>query len=197
MERLTQEQKNIIEENYNLIYSFLHKHLKEELQKGEEHVQAVKDALEDGLIKAAQYYDPEKGKFSTIAYQCMRTEIGMLFRRTGKYHHYKKWDFETSLNELIDSDEDNKGIQFGEEEDGFYVLEKEEKAKETSDILEKLSQVMSSQELKIISQLKGGASYSKIGEALGISRQSVSNRMGDIRKKARIIMQREEANKDE
>ena len=65
--RLTSNQKNLVEENHNLIYGFAKLH---KIDVNEHY-----DVLAIGLCKAAIAYDADKSKFSTYAYQKMKGEI--------------------------------------------------------------------------------------------------------------------------
>ena len=67
MESLTNRQQELVEKNHNLIYSFAkNKNL---------NIDSCYDILAIGLCQAAKIFDESKGKFSTIAYQCMQNEI--------------------------------------------------------------------------------------------------------------------------
>lgn len=61
---LTDEQRKLIEDNHNLIYSFLHKY---DYDPEEYYGLAA-----IGLCRAAKLYDVSKGSFSTYAYRAMR-----------------------------------------------------------------------------------------------------------------------------
>lgn len=77
---LNEQQRKLVEDNHNLIYSFLNSH----------HLSL--DAVEDwygtaaiGLCKAALIYDESRGsKFSTLAYLCMDNEVKMIMRNNRK-----------------------------------------------------------------------------------------------------------------
>lgn len=77
---LNNAQRKLVEDNHNLIYSFLNsRHLS-------------LDAIEDwygtaaiGLCKAALTYDESRGaKFATLAYICMDNEVRMVLRTNRK-----------------------------------------------------------------------------------------------------------------
>ena len=58
----------LIEENHNLIYSYLHKMRLD--------IEEYYDLAAIGLCKAANNFDETKGfKFSTYAYRCMNNEV--------------------------------------------------------------------------------------------------------------------------
>lgn len=80
MKQLNKTQQKLVEDNHNLIYSFMHKN------------KLSFDAVEDwygtcavGLCKAALTYNPDRNvKFSVLAYVCMSNEIKMVFRNQEK-----------------------------------------------------------------------------------------------------------------
>ena len=63
-QKLTDDQKRLIEQNHHLVYSFLNSRYL--------NIEEWYDVAIFGLIKAAMVYEPEKGKFSTIAYYWMQ-----------------------------------------------------------------------------------------------------------------------------
>ena len=67
MIQITEEQRKLVEDNHNLIYSFLQKyHLTIDEYYG---LAAI------GLCKAGKTYNGEKSNFSTYAYKCMFTTV--------------------------------------------------------------------------------------------------------------------------
>lgn len=69
---LTVEQQLLVEENHNLIYDFANKR--------NLIIDEYYDILAIGLCKAAPSYDVNKGKFSTLAYQCMENELKVYWK---------------------------------------------------------------------------------------------------------------------
>lgn len=67
MESLTNEQRELVEKNHNLIYGFA--------SKKNLNIDDCYDILAIGLCCAAKIFDESKGKFSTVAYQCMQNEL--------------------------------------------------------------------------------------------------------------------------
>lgn len=74
--RLTDEQKKLVKDNHNLIYSYANK----------KHISSEKwyDVLAIGLCKAARSFDPDKGKFSTWAYRFFDNEIRTCWNKQNK-----------------------------------------------------------------------------------------------------------------
>lgn len=65
--KLAPEQAQLVADNHNLIYSFCQlKHLD---------VDEWYDVCAIGLCEAAQKWNPSRGRFSTLAYQVMRTAV--------------------------------------------------------------------------------------------------------------------------
>lgn len=64
---MTEEQKKLVEENHNLIYSFL--------QKYGLTIDDCYDLAAIGLCKAAKAFDENISAFSTYAYKCMFTTV--------------------------------------------------------------------------------------------------------------------------
>lgn len=64
---MNEEQRELVTENHNLIYSFLNLYNLP--------IEEYYDLAAIGLCKAAIYFDPTKSKFSTFAYECMYTSV--------------------------------------------------------------------------------------------------------------------------
>ena len=77
---LNNKQRKLVEENHNLIYSFLNSHCLS--------IDSVADwygTAAIGLCKAALAFDESRGaKFSTLAYICMENEIRQTLRKSCK-----------------------------------------------------------------------------------------------------------------
>jgi len=76
MKPLTEEQRALVEENHNLIYFFLRKH-----------GYSIADfygAAAEGLCKAAQSYNADKGIFSSWALQAMRFSVSAECRKQSR-----------------------------------------------------------------------------------------------------------------
>lgn len=74
---MTEEATKLVEENHNLIYSYLHKMRLD--------INEYYDLAAIGLCKAAINFDKSKGyKFSTFAYRCMSNEVVMQIRKENR-----------------------------------------------------------------------------------------------------------------
>lgn len=90
---LSNEQKNLVEENYNLIYKYANDHKLD--------MEEFSGLLSIGLCKAALNYDSDKTKFSTFAYRCMGNEVSNYLRKVnaGKYLRHDEVYSMEALNE--------------------------------------------------------------------------------------------------
>lgn len=69
---LTDEERDLVTNNHNLIYSYLHKY-----KLSDDYY----DLCALGLCRAAHFYEPERGKFSSFAFLCMSNAIGIEWRK--------------------------------------------------------------------------------------------------------------------
>ena len=75
---MTNEQKDLVLDNYNLIYWYA--------KKSNLDLEEYEDILAYALCKAANSFDPKKGiKFSALAIICMRNEHYMHVRKEAKH----------------------------------------------------------------------------------------------------------------
>lgn len=73
MEHLTPQQKKLVEDNHNLIYSLAY--------KKNINLDEFYGDLAIGLCKAALAFDENRGKFSTLAYTSMYNEYKIRLRQ--------------------------------------------------------------------------------------------------------------------
>lgn len=78
---LNEKQKNLAEENYNLIYKYAKDHKLD--------IEEFSGLLSIGLCKAALNYDSNKTKFSTFAYRCMGNEVSNYLRKINTAKHLR------------------------------------------------------------------------------------------------------------
>lgn len=78
---LNEKQKNLVEENYNLIYKYAKDHKLD--------IEEFSGLLSIGLCKAALNYDFDKTKFSTFAYRCMGNEVSNYLRKINAAKHLR------------------------------------------------------------------------------------------------------------
>lgn len=201
MEQLTEGQKKLVTDNYRLIYAFLKKvnvygdYLKLKGGKGfpgqgsgrrnradPDYIQAIFDAAEIGLIKAAKKYDPARGAFSTLAFICMDAQFRSLKKRRGEHRHLLRYEYETSLENLTDEDEDGKALPVGENDPAFDYVDERESLEQ---IIKKFYGLLSDSEKRVLGGLLDGLNSAEIARREQISRQAVEKKIKHIREKAR------------
>lgn len=80
--KLTKEQQDLVAENHNLIYGFAkYKNLP---------VDEWYDVLAIGLCVAAKAYDKNIGKFSTLAYTSMNSEVNKVYKKDSRKRRIPK-----------------------------------------------------------------------------------------------------------
>lgn len=159
---ITDEQKKLVEDNHNLIYSFLSKHNLS--------VDDYYDLAAIGLCTAAITYNSKKSNFSTYAYQCIKTSIigetrKLNFQRTipnDKIVYYQSTFNSDGEDELqyIDSLPSQDDVEDS-------VIE--------SDFMDKFSE----KDKTIIKLIMAGYSQREIGKMLGCTGSNI----GGIRKR--------------
>lgn len=73
MVTLTKEQRELVEDNHNLIYGFAH--------ENKLNIEEYYDILAISLCKAAAYYNKNKGAFSTLVYKIMKNDIKLYMQQ--------------------------------------------------------------------------------------------------------------------
>ena len=158
MKQLNKTQQKLVEDNHNLIYSFMN--------KNKLNTNAVEDwygtcAL--GLCKAAMAYNPDRNvKFNTLAYICMKNEMTKVLDKKSKEETCLSLDFyyedsECYLKDCIPNNHDD----FGEFE--FYQ------------IFDRHFNRLSNRKKEIISAcIDIDGNFNDIADALGITKQRVN-----------------------
>lgn len=89
-----EQESKVLEENINLVYKVVHRF--------KPHPSKFDDFVQEGcigLLNAIRTYNPNKGKFSTLAYTCIRNRIiKYIFVREDRYDRIKKAVYEENLN---------------------------------------------------------------------------------------------------
>lgn len=149
---LSYEQKELAEKNHSLIYAFA----KQNNVDIDEHY----GALAEALCKAARSYDKNKGKFSTLAYTCMRNEINM--------HHRKS----------------NNDIECERIDEGKFDIESIYDDQETNMIAREFEKVLNLLERRTLKLLIEGLTQKEIADIMDCSAGTVCCRVKSIRDKA-------------
>lgn len=169
--KLNDEQRKLVEQNHNLIYSAMRKFgIKEKDFDDYYGIAAI------GLCKAAVDYDVTRTKsFSTYVYLCIQNEITL----------YNKWQFRqrrdirkvVSYNQLLnDWDESDKEYSFllnddkNFEENSIFRL-----------IFKDKSYIINNKDRMIIALKAQGYTIKEIGQAINISAPAVHKRLKKLR----------------
>lgn len=153
MRKLTKEQQKIVEDNHNLIYSFIHK-------RGLD-VDEYYGIVAESLCKAVLNWDKSKGNLSTIFYIVARNDL---------YQEWRKGIASKRKHEGIVSLEDELVLD-------DYNLEDEIVLKETLEEL-KNSEFRELLELKLL-----GYNQKEIASMLGVSQVTISRWLRKIGEK--------------
>lgn len=157
---LTNEQAKLVEDNHNLIFSFLNKHhLDDNSTEDWYGVAAI------GLCKAAMSFDPNKNmQFSTLAYRCMENEVRHEMRR-------QKRSVQVSLSMESPTDKkDGEGI-------AEHIQDKFNTASEAEllDVMDVVKRTWSERDLEILTMLATtDLTTRQIGDRMGVSGSTVS-----------------------
>ena len=176
---LSPEQQKLVADNHNLIYSFAYKY---KIDIGEYY-----DVLALGLCKAAMYHDGVSGKFSTLAYQSMKTvylnEV-VYYDKRSKRGSNKKAEY---YEEFI-SDDESRGTYF----DLFSDIKMPD---EDSIILNLLFQefccYITNREFAVLKMKFSGMTQKEISKEYGVTHQMVSLWLKEIKKKAEYFFKKE------
>ena len=166
--KLTEQQKNLVEENHNLIYEFAHRHNLP--------IENYYGILAIGMCKAAKKFNGDSGAFSTLAFVCMKNTV------------LNYWNHEVIIQKAISKDKivSYDACDASSEEPYLNCIADNVS---TSDIviskmmyesfLDKLTEIE-----KIITQLlMEDVPQNQIAERLGYSKQNISSHINRIRKK--------------
>lgn len=164
---LTKEQIELIEKNHNLIYWYASKY--------EVPVDEYYYNLAIGLCRAAKYYDNTKAAFSNFAITCMKNEMNTCYKSQKvqkripkeKIGHYDGlWDVANLLPPCENTE--NKVIS----------------TINFNDKMSKLSKLLTPKEKETLFYLLKGLNMCEIARNKNVSKQSVHQRICNIRKKA-------------
>ena len=166
---LTDEQRKLIEDNHNLIYSFLRKH---DYDPEEYYGLAA-----IGLCKAARTYDKSKGSFSTYAYRAMRGCVINDIRDRSAAKRIPENLIDSYNNEICT--EDGGIVEYMDILASNEDLEKEVVEKI---LVESFMSKLSDRDRLIFSLLINGYDYREIAKIVGVYWRTVS------RTKEKIIL---------
>lgn len=168
--QLTDEQRELVTKNHNLIYAFANKRNLP--------IEDYYDTLAIGLCKAAKVFDQNKGNFSTIAFHCMQGELYTQWSATQKKSAIPNhlvlsydapqitWDSDNQ-NNILENIPDNNA-----HDSMTYAIM-------TSELIDKLTV----KEKMIVHLLKCGLTHNEIADRFNCRRQNVTYYVKQIRKK--------------
>lgn len=169
--KLNDEQRRLVEQNHNLIYSAMTK-----CGIRRQDFDDYYGFVATGLCKAVVNYDESKAKsFSTYAYKCMQKEIIA----------YTRWRFAdkrderltVSYNQLINDLDEN------EKEYSFLLADKKNNEKNSNFWLnfDDKMRILNNKDRMIIVLKAQGYTIKEIGQAVNISFQAVHKRLKKLR----------------
>lgn len=164
---LTNEQKELVTENHNLIYAYAHK---KDISLDEYY-----GILAIGLCKAAKAFDKSKGEFSTIAYRCMENELCTYW----KSMQSKSTIPEDLILSYDNGDYDNQN-NFLENYPDCQASESVMYAIISSEFIESLND----KEKEVVNLLMDGLTHREIANKLECKRQNIGYYVKQIRNKA-------------
>lgn len=175
---MSKEARELAEKNHDLIYSFCNDH---HIDRDEFYgVAAI------GLCKAATIFDPEKGRFSTVAYRCMRNEYFRWLEIARVRNPDKITPLSLSYFEEEDREEAHKPIKPPTDDNDFT------ESIHSSMMFERLWKSLSDRERAAVAGKLNGKSNMVIGESLGITGETVRQAI----KRARIKYEAINASKE-
>lgn len=166
--KLTDEQKKLVEDNHNLIYSYANK----------KHISAEKwyDVLAIAICKAARTFDSDKGKFSTWAYRFMDNEL-----RTCWNKENKKSKIPESFMLSYDATNNNEDVEYNDSYiNCFSDIEAYEDIVQSTMMLDIVND-MNDIEKRVFELVLSGYMQQEIAAEVGRTRQQVGRIVNGIR----------------
>lgn len=167
-ERLTEEQKELVTKNHDLIYAYAH--------KNNISIDEYYDVLAIGLCKAASVFDETKGVFSTLAYKCMSNELNMCWRKIQCESDVTVLSYDA---QDVRQDPDNQSA-FLE----IFADWQPCKNIDCSTMINDIASSLTDKERKILVLILKEHTYTEIANKLGCSPQNIAYYANNIRKNA-------------
>lgn len=158
---MTKEQQKLVEENHNLIYSFLSKHH----LSIEEHY----DLAAIGLCKAGKTYNEGMSNFSTYAYKCMFNAVMCEIR---KYKYQKT--IPDSMVVYYQAETQNDAGDITAFLDFIPSNDNVEDSILSEVMFDEYAKTLKDRDKKIFSLLREGYTQKEIGKIVGCSQTQVS-----------------------
>lgn len=168
--QLSDKQRQLVEENHNLIYAYLNAH--------QLSVEEYYDLAAIGLCYAAHEFDPSKAQFSTWAWTCMDTRVYHQYLYANRKHRIPEYKL-VSYDAAIDTDDDTRGDLLYA--NAFPSVENTENDAIFSVLMEKIKDSLSPKDLEVFELLLLGYNTIEIGKMMGLS----NSRIRQIRERIR------------
>lgn len=173
LEPLTEPERTFAEENHKIIYSYMKDHL---LDPDEWY-----EACAYGYIRAVKLWKPEKGKFSTLAYLSMRSEVHhvLTIAAAQKRTKYKTQSFNVRVSGSSNNDTYSLLDMIPDFENSLGAVETQmviDKALESSKERDKMTARM----------ILNGATQREIAKYYGVTIEAINARLQRVRKKVKI-----------
>ena len=173
IKRLNDKQRQLAEENHNMIYSFA--------KKFQLNLDEYYGVLATGLCKAALSYVDGEFQFSTFAYTCMLNAVkNYQARKYAQRRILNEMDI-LSLDESIFNNGDDQEITVGE-----TIADKSVDVQndcEINGLQQAFSGYLNNKEREILKYLFQGLTYKEIAEIIGGSMQNVGQYVQRMRRK--------------
>ena len=166
---MTDEQKQLVEQNHNLIYFYLHKHNLS--------IEDYYDVAAIGLCKAAITFKKDKSEFSTYALTCINNEVKMIFRKFFNQRTIPESSV-VSIQQKILGEDGNLDL----ESCLSSVVDVEDEAIANASI-KKFIAGISDREKMILRLYNAGYGQVEISERVGISQGQVSRDINNLLKR--------------
>lgn len=173
--RLNDEERKLIEDNYGLIYSFA---IKKNLELDE-----VYGELATGMCYAAHSFNPKRGKFSTLAYYCMSSELNKTYKYNNrnrripedKLDHYDKLNIyeRESLWDITDFKLSRFNNPYNKAIDEINY----------NNVIKRISKILTDKEKAVLYYKLKGLTNEEIGKIENVKHQAITHRIKNIRLK--------------
>lgn len=172
--KLNDEQRKLVEQNHNLIYSAMRK-----FGVRNEKFDDYYDVAAIGLCKAAIYYDESKNTtLSTLVYSCVQNELYKQFRsEKSASNQFNKHVL--SYNILCNTDTNFKSTM----EDVLLVDKNFEKNLITMLLFKDRMDTLKNKDKQMIDLRMSGYTYDEIAKRFGVTRQAVQQKMNRLKAK--------------
>lgn len=173
--KLNDKQRELVERNHNLIYSFLAKY---RLSREEFY-----DVAAIGMCKAALIYDPHKGAFSTLVYKVMTQEVLHKIRDERRKKDVPKEIIE-SYDALFDSD-NAEDVSLSDVLKSDVDVEQQCLNKICIDIF---FNSLDGTSLTILNMRAQGCMQQEIGDRVNLSQMQISRRLKKMKEQCRKML---------